>query len=59
MTHNREHFQELAAPFAAAGQYHAGIIIAVRRPPYEILPKLLKLLDEWTADEMDNQVFYI
>jgi predicted nuclease of predicted toxin-antitoxin system len=59
LTHNRADFEELAAAFSASGRSHSGIIIAVRRTPHEILEKLLHLLNEWTADEIDNQVFYI
>ena len=59
LTHNRDDYQELAADWAAKGRTHAGIIIAVRRPIYEVARRVLIILKYTTADEMDNQVFYI
>ena len=59
LTHNRDDYLALAADWAAKGRNHAGIIIAVRRPIYEVARRLLIILDYTTADEMDNQVFYI
>jgi hypothetical protein len=38
---------------------HYGIIFAVRRPPQEIARRLLVILNQVTADEMENQVRYI
>jgi hypothetical protein len=59
LTHNRVHFEALAQEYYSSGQTHYGIILAVRRPPYEIVRRLLLLLDQVTADEMQNQVRYI
>jgi uncharacterized protein DUF5615 len=59
LTHNRVHFEALAQAYAAAGQPHEGIIIAVRRPPREIARRLLRILNAVTAEEMHNQVRYI
>ncbi len=59
LTHNRDDFAQLAGQYAAAGKNHCGIIIAVRRSPYEIARRLLALLDRITAEEMDNQVVFI
>ena len=59
VTHNRDDFEQLAEAFFAAGQPHAGIIIAVRRPPYEIARRLLVLLNDVPRDEMINQLRYI
>lgn len=33
LTHNRVHFESLAQEYYASGKIHAGIILAVRRPP--------------------------
>jgi hypothetical protein len=38
---------------------HYGVIIAVRRSPQEIAQRLLKILNQVTSDEMQNQVRYI
>jgi len=59
VTHNRDDFEALARDYFATGQSHCGIIIAVRRPPQEIVRRLLVILDGVTAEEMDNQVLYI
>lgn len=59
LTHNRDDFAGLAQAYFAHGRAHHGIIIAVRRPPYELLRRLLAILNQTTADEMTNQVIYI
>ena len=59
LTHNRADFEALARLYYSTGQAHYGIIIAVRRPPYEIVQRLLVILNQVTADEMENQVRYI
>lgn len=58
-THNRDDFLELARQYTTEGKPHSGIIVAVRRSPYELTRRLLLLLDRVTADEMDNQLLYI
>jgi hypothetical protein len=59
LTHNRVHFEALAQMYFASSQTRYGIIIAVRRPPYEITRRLLRILNQVTAEEMQNQVRYI
>lgn len=59
LTHNRADFENLAQRYSAAGQNHFGIIIAVRHPPYEIVRRLLLILNQVTADEMQDQLRYI
>ena len=59
LTHNRADFEALAQHYFSLGRTHHGIIIAVRRPPYEILQRLLIILNQVTADEMVNQLRYI
>ena len=59
LTHNRADFEALARAYVAAGQSHYGIILAQHNPPYEIVRRLARLLDQVTADEMQNQVRYI
>jgi hypothetical protein len=49
----------LAQTYFATGQTHSGSIIAVRHPPYEIVRRLLLILNHVTADEMQNQLRYI
>lgn len=59
LTHNRADFEALAQNYAHAGQTHSGIILAVRYPPYELVRRLMQILNHVTADEMVNQVRYI
>lgn len=59
LTHNRRDYEELAQEYFINNQTHGGIIIAVRRPPHKIAEKLLEILDDFTADEMTNQIIYI
>ncbi|MGD0089271.1 MAG: DUF5615 family PIN-like protein [Planctomycetota bacterium] len=59
LTHNRRHFEELAVSYSSAGRSHSGIIIAVRRRPHEIVGRLLAVLNQVTADEMTDQIYYV
>jgi len=59
LTHNRIHFESLAASYVSRGIEHAGIIISVRRAPHEIMRRLLRILEYVTAHEMKNQIRYI
>ncbi|WP_254566462.1 DUF5615 family PIN-like protein [Oscillatoria sp. HE19RPO] len=59
LTHNRVDFEELAQAYFSSEQIHYGMIFAVRRPPPQIVQRLLVILNEVTADEMENQVRYI
>ena len=59
LTHNRVHFEELAAAYFTEGRAHSGIIISVQRSPYEIARRMVRILNYVTADEMRNLVRYI
>jgi len=59
VTHNRADFEALAQTYFTTGQVHAGIIIAVRHDPYELVRRLLVILNHVTADEIQNQLRYI
>jgi hypothetical protein len=59
LTHNRNDFEELGATWRTAGRTHAGIIIAVRRPPHEIARRLFLLLNHLAAEEIVDQIYYI
>ncbi len=56
LTHNRADFERIAQQYFAAGRTHNGIIIAVRRPARELAQRLLFVLNQVTADEMENQL---
>jgi hypothetical protein len=49
----------LAQTYFDTGQSHYGIIIVVRHTPYEIVCRLLLILNHVTADEMHDQLRYI
>lgn len=59
LTHNRADFEALHQTYLMTGQHHEGIIIAVRHSPYEILRRLLLILNQITADEIRDQLRYI
>ena len=59
LTHNRADFEALARTYLVTGQSHHGIIIATRHPPHEIVRGLLPILNQVTADEMQDQLRYI
>ena len=59
LTHNRRDFELLAIEYAEAERSHSGIILAVRHSPYEIVRRLLRIINHVTADEMSNQLRYI
>ncbi|MEH1910803.1 MAG: hypothetical protein V7L05_07800 [Nostoc sp.] len=59
LTHNHVDFEILAQAYFVASQEHSGIILAFRRPPQEILQRLLIILNQVTVDEMKNQLRYI
>lgn len=59
VTHNRADFERLAEEYFSSGRMHHGIILAVRHSPQEIARRLLIILNQVTADEMQNQIRYI
>ena len=59
LTLNRTDFEELAKDYFNAGKYHYGIIIAADNSPQEIARRLISILNDFTADEMTNQIIYI
>jgi predicted nuclease of predicted toxin-antitoxin system len=59
LTHNRADFEALAREFFSSGRSHNGIIVAVRRPPNDIVKRLLAILNSVTSDEIENQIRYL
>ena len=59
LTHNRADFESLARQYFSARESHCGIIIATRHSPQEIVRRLLIILNQVTADEIENQLRYI
>ncbi len=58
LTHHRADFEVLAKEYVAARQPHSGIMIAVRHPAQGIVRRLLRILNQVTADEKQDQVRY-
>lgn len=59
VTHNRVDFEILYEEWHNSNTQHSGIVIAVRRNPYDVAERLLNLLNNFTADEMVNQIIYV
>lgn len=59
LTHNRKHFEALAQQYYEAGQKHYGLILALQRSPQELLKRLMPILNQITADEMQDRILYI
>ena len=59
LTHNRADFEQLAKQFFAQQRKHAGIIVAIRRMPHDLLNRVLSLLNQSTADEIADNVWYL
>ena len=59
LTHNRADFEQLAARYLTDGRRHAGIIIAVRRLPHDIVRRVLTVINQHTADEIADNVWYL
>src|SRR5690348_3836254 len=58
LTHNRADFEALHQTYLSSGQHHNGIFIAVRHPAYEIVRRILVIINSVTADEMEDQLRY-
>jgi hypothetical protein len=59
VTHNRADFELLARHYFNSRLKHYGIVIAVQRPAHEIARRLLVILDQVTADEIEDQIRYV
>ena len=59
VTHNRIDFEALATQLFERTESHAGIIIARKRPPYEIVERLLGIPGSRSASDMVDQLVYI
>ena len=59
VTHNRVDFERLARRYFEDAAPHSGIIVAVRRQHHELSMRLLRLLNQVSRDEMQNQIAYV
>jgi predicted nuclease of predicted toxin-antitoxin system len=59
LTHNIEHFVELASEYARKGWEHHGIIVAAQAPIGELLARVLRLLAQKQAEDMVNALEWL
>ena len=59
LTHNRVDYEDLHLQYAQANLTHSGIIVVPQKSPYEIVNRVMILLDSMTADEIANQLLYV
>ena len=61
-TYNIQHFIPLTQAWYLAGRTHAGLILSEQfsqRQFGELLRRVLRLLNRWTADEVKNQIVFL
>ena len=59
MTHNVSHFTQLHEQWLREGKEHAGIIVSKRVEIGRLLRALLNLMDQISAGEAKNRLFYL
>lgn len=59
LTHNRADFEKLFQERFEAQHPHSGIIIAVRRPVYDLAKRVLVILNAVASDEMQEAIRHI
>jgi hypothetical protein len=62
LTYNIQHFVPLAEAWYLARREHAGIILSEQfnqRQFGELLRRVLRLLNHWSADEIQNQIVFL
>jgi len=62
LTYNQAHFSQIAAEWARTGREHAGIILSQQfstRQFGELLRRVLRLLNTFTADDIYNHVVHL
>ena len=58
LTHNRSDFEALHLRYLSQGLPHWGIIVAGRRSPYDVMQRVLRLLNWLSADELRGHLLY-
>jgi hypothetical protein len=59
LTHNRVDYEDLHLQYAQANLIHSGIIVVPQKSHYEIVNRVMILLDSMTADEIAKQLLYV
>jgi predicted nuclease of predicted toxin-antitoxin system len=59
VTHNRGDFEALAVAYFDTGKHHCGIVTATQQSVYQLRDRLVPLLEELTAEDLDDQLIYL
>lgn len=62
LTYNIQDFVPLAQTWFLSGRKHCGIVLSEQFSQYqfgELLRRVLRLLNRWTADELHNQIVFL
>jgi predicted nuclease of predicted toxin-antitoxin system len=60
LTHNRSDFETIHTEYISIGKTHAGIMLARRRQTaYEIVKRVVLILNKLTADEITGQILCV
>ena len=59
LTFNRQHYEELAVEYFLKDKKHYGIIISPQYKFKELFKRLLVLLKDREANELENQIVYL
>ena len=59
LTYNRVDFEKLHLAYISEEKQHSGIIICPEKNAYEVVERVVIVLDTLTADEIANQLLYV
>ncbi len=59
LTYNRVDFERLHLAYMSQKKTHSGIIICPEKSAYEVVERVVIILDALTADEIANQLLYV
>lgn len=59
LTHNTAHFAALAREYADTGVEHSGVVVSDQLPFKELLSRILRLLDNHTAENLRNRLVWL
>ncbi|WP_107667692.1 DUF5615 family PIN-like protein [Cyanothece sp. BG0011] len=59
LTYNRVDFEKLHLAYISQKKTHSGIIICPEKSAYEVVERVVIILDTLTADEIANQLLYV
>ena len=58
-SYNRVDFEKLHLAYISEKKQHSGIIICPEKTAYEVVERVVIILDTLTADEIANQLLYV